>query len=80
MFSCKKDTFFLNFLFLIDTMVPFIVCFQLDTCYKDLLGIVSVKFFIHSQEIDGIPEFLDSERKSWTLDAGGWTLDPGQCC
>ena len=23
----------------------------------------------------GIPEFLDSERKSWTLDSGCWTLD-----
>ena len=23
----------------------------------------------------GIPEFLDSGRKSWTLDSGRWTLD-----
>ena len=25
----------------------------------------------------GIPEFLDSGRKCWTLDSGRWTLDPG---
>ena len=25
----------------------------------------------------GIPEFLDSGRKSWTLDSGLWTLDSG---
>ena len=25
----------------------------------------------------GIPEFLDSGRKSWTLDSGRWTLDAG---
>ena len=25
----------------------------------------------------GIPEFLDSGRKSWTLDSGLWTLDAG---
>ena len=24
-----------------------------------------------------IPEFLDSGRKSWTLDSGRWTLDAG---
>ena len=29
---------------------------------------------IHSA---GIPEFLDSGRKSWTLDSGTWTLDAG---
>ena len=23
----------------------------------------------------GIPEFLDSERKCWTLDSGRWTVD-----
>ena len=27
--------------------------------------------------ISGIPEFLDSGRKSWTLDSGRWTLDAG---
>ena len=26
---------------------------------------------------NGIPEFLDSGRKSWTLDSGRWTLDAG---
>ena len=26
----------------------------------------------------GIPEFLDSGRKSWTLDSGRWTLDAGR--
>ena len=26
----------------------------------------------------GIPEFLDSGRKSWTLDTGRWTLDSGR--
>ena len=26
----------------------------------------------------GIPEFLDSGRKCWTLDAGHWTLDSGR--
>ena len=26
----------------------------------------------------GIPEFLDSGRKSWTLDSAPWTLDPGR--
>ena len=26
----------------------------------------------------GIPEFLDSRRKSWTLDSGRWTLDFGR--
>ena len=25
----------------------------------------------------GTPEFLDSGRKSWTLDSGRWTLDTG---
>ena len=25
----------------------------------------------------GIPEFLDSGRRSWTLDSGRWTLDAG---
>ena len=25
----------------------------------------------------GIPEFLDSGRKSWVLDSGRWTLDAG---
>ena len=25
----------------------------------------------------GIPEFLDSGRKSWMLDSGRWTLDAG---
>ena len=25
----------------------------------------------------GIPEFLDSRRKSWPLDSGRWTLDSG---
>ena len=25
----------------------------------------------------GMPEFLDSGRKSWTLDSGRWTLDDG---
>ena len=26
----------------------------------------------------GIPEFLDSGRKSWTLDSGRWTLVSGR--
>ena len=26
----------------------------------------------------GIPEFLDSGRRSWTLDCGRWTLDTGR--
>ena len=26
----------------------------------------------------GIPEFLDSGRKSWTLDSGRWTLEAGR--
>ena len=26
----------------------------------------------------GIPEFLDSGRRSWTLDSGHWTLDSGR--
>ena len=26
---------------------------------------------------EGIPEFLDSGCKSWTLDSGQWTLDAG---
>ena len=26
---------------------------------------------------NGILEFLDSGRKSWTLDSGRWTLDAG---
>ena len=25
----------------------------------------------------GIPEFLDTGRKSWTLNSGCWTLDAG---
>ena len=29
--------------------------------------------------INGIPEFVDSGRKSWTLDAGLWTLHSGHC-
>ena len=29
------------------------------------------------QLFSGIPEFLDSGRKSWTLDSGRWTLDVG---
>ena len=28
---------------------------------------------------NGIPEFLDSGRKSWTLHSGRWTLDSGRC-
>ena len=28
-------------------------------------------------KIMGIPEFLDSGRKSWTMDSGLWTLDAG---
>ena len=30
---------------------------------------------LHYSEIFGIPEFLDSGRKSWTLDSECWTLD-----
>ena len=29
------------------------------------------------KEFNGIPEFLDSGRNSWTLDSGRWTLDAG---
>ena len=27
--------------------------------------------------LEGIPEFLDTGRKTWTLDSGRWTLDAG---
>ena len=40
-------------MFLIDTKVPFVVSFPLQkACSKGLLGIVSVIFSFHSQEID----------------------------
>ena len=29
------------------------------------------------KKLKGIPEFLDSGRKCWTLDSGRWTLDVG---
>ena len=29
------------------------------------------------KNIFGVPEFLDSGRKNWTLDSGRWTLDAG---
>ena len=32
---------------------------------------------LHYSEIFGIPEFLDSGWKSWTLDSECWTLDAG---
>ena len=33
--------------------------------------------FCHCSHYLGIPEFLDSGRKSWTLDSGRWTPDTG---
>ena len=41
--------------------------------HQTTLG-TNVCYFIFSI---GIPEFLDSELKSWTLDSGRWTLDAG---
>ena len=31
------------------------------------------------QDVIGIPEFLDSGRKSWTLYSGRWTLHSALC-
>ena len=35
------------------------------------------KLFTIYQQLTGISEFLDSGRKTWTLDSGCWTLDAG---
>ena len=32
---------------------------------------------LSERKLKGIPEFLDSGCKSWTLDSGRWTLDAG---
>ena len=42
--------------------------------HQTTLG-TNVCYFIFSI---GIPEFLDSELKSWTPDSGRWTLDAGR--
>ena len=52
-----------------------------DKTEKILLYTPLLKCYIdHGLQISvvSIPEFLDSGRRSWTLDCGRWTLDCGR--
>ena len=45
---------------------------------KSVPNTLAEEVFIKNKAFqEGIPEFLDSGCKSWTLDSGQWTLDAG---
>ena len=51
------------------------VHYSIKTMFSKLEKTFELRMVSH--KISGIPEFLDSGRKSWTLDSGRWTLDAG---
>ena len=59
-------------------ILTFLTFSSLKTClFCNTNSILSQKMYYFYFFL-GIPEFLDSGPKSWTLDSGRWTLDSGR--
>ena len=55
----------------------FLCCFQ-KSCFENVIHSRKLHAYCYLPNYNGIPEFLDSGRKSWMLDSGRWTLDSGR--